>query len=447
MTGVEGIATGPLSVVPALVAVLVLIAINGLCVFNEFALVAMPPTRVAALEDGRTRLGRIVAKQVHDLDNYIAADQLGITITSIAAGWIGQPAVSQLLSGPIGALGLPEAISAALVAGILAFALITATQMIFGELVPKSISLRHAERVAHIIALPIEVMAFILRPLTVAMNGIGRFILRPFGIDAGMASHHQALGIEELSGAVSSSAAAGLLQVNPSTVHNAIRFRELTARDVMVPRPRVVGVHADDSLDEVLAAARAARHVRYPVFGDGDEVLGHLHLADLAGRLTQLQGPDAEAGWRELVRPLVAVPENASLESVLAQLRGSGQQMALVVDEFGSSEGVVNVSDLLRGLVSPPELPTTGPRPTVGLDAGTHLRSLDEDLAKALGAVDPQADTLNGVLAAALGRVPRAGDDLTIGGYRVQITKASDVRALEVDISRVDAAADRRALR
>ena len=112
--------------------------------------------------------------------------------------------------------------------------------------------------------------------------------------------------------------------------------------------------------------------------------------------------------------------------------------MALVVDEFGSSEGVVNVSDLLRGLVSPPDPAPIGPRPTLGLDAGTNLRNMDEDLAKAFGAVDPQADTVNGVLAAALGRVPRAGDDLTIRGYRVVVTKASEVRALEVDISPVD---------
>lgn len=435
MTGAEELASAPLDTAPAIVAVLVLIAINGLCVFNEFALVAMPPTRVAALEEGRNRLGRTVAKQVHDLDNYIAADQLGITITSIAAGWIGQPAFSALLAGPIGALGLPDAISVPLVAGILAFAMITATQMVFGELVPKSISLRHAERVAHIIALPIEGMALLLRPLTVAMNGIGSFILRPFGIDAGMASHHQALGVEELSGAVYSSAAAGLLRVDPSTVHNAIRFGELTAREVMVPRTSVVGVHADDSLSEVLETARSARHVRYPVFGDGDEVLGYLHLADLAGRLTRSGDPRDSGVWRDLVRPLVAVPENASLEAVLAQLRGGGQQMALVVDEFGSSEGVLSVTDLLRGLVSPPEPEATNGDSRGPMRATTPLRDLKPALAEALRRLAPEADTVNGVLAAGLRRVPRAGDELRAGVYRLTVATASDVRAEEVVVT------------
>ncbi len=439
MTGAEELASAPLAAGPAIIITLALIAINALCVFNEFALVALPATRVSALAQGRARLGRVLAKQARELDNYIAADQLGITITSIAAGWIGQPALSRLLSEPIGALGLPEAVSAVLVAGVIAFTLITATQMIFGELVPKSISLRHAERVGLLIATPIEVMAFILRPLTVALNGIGRFILRPFGIDAGMASHHQALDVEDLVGAVTSSAAAGLLRVNPSTVQNAIRFGELTARDVMVPRPSVVGMHADDSLADVLETARAARHVRYPVFGEGDEVLGYLHLADLAGRLVENNGADGTP-WQALIRPLIAVPENASLESILSQLRGAGQQMALVVDEFGSSQGAVSISDLLRGLIAPPQAADREEAPGGRMSAMTQLRELDPDVAEALRAIDPQADTLNGVLTAAKRRVPRVGDEVRAGGYRLLVTRASDVRAEEVMLTRADAA-------
>lgn len=434
MIGVDEAATTALPLGVALAAVVVLIGINALCVFNEFALVALTPTRVSALAESRSALPRMLARQAHELDTYIAADQLGITISSIAAGWIGQPAVSQLLSRPIAAIGLPEAVSAPLIAGIIAFTLITATQMVIGELVPKSISLRHAERVGLLIAVPVEVMAFVLRPLTLALNGIGRAILRPFGIDAGMASHHQALGVEDLAGAISSSAEAGLLPVNPQTIENAIRFGELTARDVMVPRRSVVGVHADDGLDEVLDTVRRTRHMRYPVMGDGDEVGGYLHLADLAGLLVEPATVD-ETSWQPLVRPLIAVPETASLESVLSQLRGAGQQMALVVDEFGSSEGFLGISDLLRGLLDPPRRVSARGMERRPISAGTAIRDLDEGLAAALAGIDPQADTVNGAVTAALGRIPLTGDAIRVGPYRIRVLEASDVRAELVEIT------------
>ncbi|HSK94657.1 MAG TPA: hemolysin family protein [Candidatus Angelobacter sp.] len=441
MIGADGAATTALPVGVALAAVVVLIAINALCVFNEFALVALSPTRVSALAESKSALPRMLARQAHQLDNYIAADQLGITISSIAAGWIGQPAVSRFLARPVEAIGLPEAVSAPLIAGITAFTLITATQMVLGELVPKSISLRHAERVGLLIVVPVEVMAFVLRPLTLALNGVGRAILRPFGIDAGMASHHQALGVEDLAGAISSSAEAGLLPVNPQTIENAIRFGELTARDVMVPRRNVIGVRADDGLDEVLDTMRRTRHMRYPVLGDGDAVAGYIHLADLAGLLADpAEAEDAtNGGWQALVRPLIAVPELASLESVLSQLRGAEQQMALVVDEFGSSQGYLGLGDLMRGLVDPPRQVTSQRLMRGPISASTPIRDLDEELADALAGVDPQADTLNGAVTAALGRVPRAGDTLRLGSIRIRVTHASDVRAEMLEITTEDA--------
>lgn len=441
MNGADAAATAALPLGLALAAVVVLIAVNALCVFNEFALVALTPTRVSALAESKGQLPRMLARQAHQLDSYIAADQLGITISSIAAGWIGQPAVSGLFAGPIDAIGLPEVISAPLVAGILSFALITGVQMVLGELVPKSISLRHAERVGLLIAVPIEVMAFVLRPLTLALNGIGQLILRPFGIDAGMASHHQALGADDLVGAISSSAEAGLLTINASTIENAIRFGDLTARDVMVPRRNIVSLHGSEPLDHLLDTVRRTRNMRYPVVGDGDDVQGYLHLADLAGLLAEAGGTGDGATWQHLVRPLIAVPETASLESVLSQLRGAGQEMALVVDEFGSSEGFLGISDLLGGLVDPPRQ-LSPPRLAHGpLDAATPVRSLDQNLAEALGQLDAPADTLNGVVTAVLGRVPRSGDEVRAGRYRLRVTEASEVRAEFVEIT-IDGAED-----
>lgn len=417
----------------ALLLVAVLIAINGLAVFNEFALVAIPPTRVSALKEG-SRLERMVAHSVEHLDDYIAADQLAITITSIAVGWFGQPAITRMLTPLFEAIGLPPEAAAPLVAGIIAFSLITGTQMVLGELVPKSVALRFPERVALAIVLPIEVMATVLRPVTLLMNGAGRLILRPFGIRAGMASHHASSDVAELVESIQGSAEAGHL-LRPGTVRNAIVFGELRARDVMLPRGEVASLSADWSVAEMLAAARARPYVRYPVHrGDLDSTFGFLNITELAVRpLPPDGGPEA---WTHAVRPIAEIHEAASLEDVLATFRVRRQQLCLVVDGSGGVEGIVSLTDVMAGMVgtAADQAATTdllllvqGSDTVAEVEARTGLR-----IGEGVGAA-----TLSGLLTERLERFPEVGDRLHIGGAVLTVRSVDGTLAGEVAVERI----------
>lgn len=423
----------------SILAVVLLTAVQSLAIFNEFALVAIPPTTVAALRERGGRLDRLVDKSVKDLDNYIAADQLAITITTIGAGFLGQPAVTAFLAPLVALTGL-EAATVTVISGVLAFTFLISLQMIFGELVPKSIALRYPERSARILSIPVEIMALVLRPVTLLLNGIGRLILRPFGIQAGMASHHRSSGIIELAESIEASAQAGLLGVRPGTVRNALLFGELSARDVMRPRSEMVALAADMTVGQLMDAARRSPHVRYAVYRESlDDVFGFLNITDLCGReLSDEQGPEA---WLSLVRPIVALFEQASLETVLAILQGRRQQIALVVDEQGGTEGVLTLTDVMRGLVDPaPRVPAKSDGAALAVRGIESLRSLETRYGLRLAGVSTSAATLNGLITEQLGRFPEVDDRIEVDGHHLTVRSVGGNRANEVLIERVGVA-------
>ncbi len=420
----------------SIMAVLALTAVQSLAVFNEFALVAIPPTTVAALRERGGHLDRLVDKSVKDLDNYIAADQLAITITTIGAGFLGQPAVTAFLAPLVRLTGL-EGTTVTVISGVLAFTFLISLQMIFGELVPKSIALRYPERTARILSIPVEIMARVLRPVTLLLNGIGRLILRPFGIQAGVASHHRSSGIIELAESIEASAQAGLLGVRPGTVRNALLFGELSARDVMRPRSEMVALAADMSVGQLMDAARRSPHVRYAVYRESfDDVFGFLNITDLCGReLSDEQGPEA---WLPLVRPIVALFEQASLETVLAILQGRRQQIALVVDEQGGTEGVLTLTDVMRGLVDPPQrVPAKSDGGALSVRGIESLRSLETRYGLRLAGVSTSAATLNGLITEQLGRFPEVDDRIELDDHHLTVRSVGGNRANEVLIERV----------
>ncbi|CAN5542518.1 hemolysin family protein [soil metagenome] len=432
----------PETTVPVLLsifAVLVLTAVQSLAVFNEFALVAIPPTTVAALRERGGRLDRLVDKSVKDLDNYIAADQLAITITTIGAGFLGQPAVTAFLAPLVSATGLDGG-TVSIISGVIAFTFLISLQMIFGELVPKSIALRYPARTARSLAVPVEVMALVLRPVTLLLNGIGRLLLRPFGIQAGVASHHRSSGIIELAESIEASAQAGLLGVRPGTVRNALLFGALSARDVMRPRSEMVALAADMTVGQLMDAARRFPHVRYAVYRESlDDIFGFLNITDLCGRdFRDEQGPDA---WLPLVRPIVALFELASLETVLAILQSRRQQIALVVDEQGGTEGVLTLTDVMRGLVDPvARVQAQSDDGILTVKGIESLRSLETRYGLRLAGATTNAATLNGLITEQLGRFPEVDDSIELDGHHLTVRSVGGNRANEVLIERVGAA-------
>lgn len=420
-----------LYIIGALVATALLIAGNALFVFHEFAFVVLKPGQVRRLERGYRRVGQYVARAAHHLDHYIAVDQLGITATSLAVGWIGQPVVSDLFASPLRALGAPGG-TATVIGFIVAYVIITAVQMVCGELMPKTVALRHPERVAALVTLPVEATARVLHPLVWALNGLGNATVRLFGMTPQTESHGQVLPAEELEVVIRTSARAGALKADPDVLRRALRFSDLEARDVIVPRQDVAMLDMRADIDEVLEIAREARHTRYPVYVDTpDNVVGLLNVKDLI----QIQ-PDGRpvlaSDWQELVRPIPALPEVASIEQVLATLSREQQQMALLLDEYGGTAGILTVTDIAARLIA-------GDRDIRHIGEGRYViagdASIDEvESTLGLELVDEEHDveTLGGLVMAELERVPNVGDEVMAGHARLRVATMRGRRVMQV---------------
>lgn len=420
-----------LMIVLALVATLVMIGLQALYVFHEFAFVVIKPAQQRRLARDPGKIPQLVAKGVRHLDHYIAVDQLGITITSLAVGWIGQPVVSDLFRSGSSNLGFTSGLIPVLSAA-LAFIVLTSVQMIFGELMPKTVALRHPVRVSHLMAVPVEITARIFHPLVWMLNGLGNASVRLLGFSPQEESHSQVLPAEELSAIIEMSSRHGALYVDPATMRRALNFSDLQARDILVPRQDVVALDGSWPLDRVLEVARSSKYTRFPVYAELiDRVTGLLNLKDLVSLR-----PDGEVeilpNWQDAIGPIPTLPEHAPIEQVLLRLGEDRQQMALVVDEFGGTAGVLTVADITKWLVGDPaEIVASGDDAYI-LAGKTSLASVETSLGLSFGEEAPEQDSVGGLIMAVLQRVPEEGDMVTVEGHELEVTAMKGPRVTQV---------------
>jgi len=384
----------------SLIAALVLVALNGFFVAAEFALVRVRETRLVQLEQEGSDQAGTVRDTLHDLDAYLSVCQVGITIASLGLGWVGEPAVSALIRPGLEAVGIANERLIELVAVILGFVVITYAHLVFGEQAPKYFAIQRAEGTSLWIARPLKVCMFLFRPMVWLVNASTNFILRPWGIRLG--GEEEVHSEEELRIMITSSTASGVLDPQERDyLNNVFDFGDTVAREVMVPRPDVVALPCDAPLDELVEEAAFGRYTRYPVYeGDIDHVLGAVHVKDLFRAAKE----DPESfDFKPLIRDCLVVPENKRIEEILREFQKRKLQMAIVIDEWGSVEGLVTIEDVLEELV------------------GEIQDEFDEDEA----AIEPLSDNVYAID----GRIPitevndRFGLDLpnedfdTIGGY------------------------------
>ena len=294
-------------------AVLVLIAVNGFFVAAEFALVKVRITRIEHLASQGNQTARLVRRQIDHLDMFIAATQLGITLASLALGWIGEPSLAHLVEPLFAWIGGPAAVGITNgVAIAISFALITLGHIILGELVPKAIALQREERTVLLIARPLWLFARLFQPVIVLMNGLGNAVVRLLGFQ-GDGGHQPVHSPEELELLVLQSRKAGILeQQEADFLRHVFSFEETLARQVMIPRPEMVGLSLESSFEEVRRVIMTQRYTRYPVYeGTMDAIVGLVHLKDFVGWLSA--HPDTQSfSLRPLLRPVLAVPETIS---------------------------------------------------------------------------------------------------------------------------------------
>ena len=426
-----------------LLAVALLVAANGFFVAAEFSLVSVRRTRIAELVASGNVSALAVQKAISNPDRVIAATQLGITIASLGLGWIGEPALAHWLY-PLVQLfpaDIQPDVSHSIAAG-LSFAIITFLHVVVGELAPKSIALQDPERTSLVVARPTLWTEWVFKPVIMLLNGTGNALLKLVGVKP--ASGHELVhSVAELKMLVTASAESGVVEEDESEMLHAIfDFGELLVRQVMIPRTEVVAVEADMPLEEVTKLVTENPYTKLPVYEENlDQILGILHVKDLLRLITQKGEHNGTA--RSLVRDTLYVPETLSVNHLLHQFRDNSQHIAIVLDEYGGTAGLVTLEDLLEEIVGEVHDPFEDETPEIQvLPDGTTLIDglmLIEEVNEHLGLnlIDPHYDTIAGYVMGKLGRVPKTGDVIESGGVRIKVEAMDGLRVSRLQLTRL----------
>ena len=429
-----------LSVVLRILALLLLVLANGFFVAAEFSLVSVRRTRIAEMVSKGHRGARWVQKAIDDPDSVIAATQLGITLASLGLGWIGEPVLAQLLQPVVNLL--PESIRSGASHGLsagLAFAVITFLHVVIGELAPKSIALQHPERTSLLVAQPTIWTEWLFKPFIWVLNGAGNALLRLFGVQPA-AGHELVHSVTELKMLVRASAEGGLVEYREEEMLYAIfDIRDTFVRQVMVPRTEMVAVPSNLAAKEVIAVFVQYPYTKIPVYGDDlDQILGIVYLNDVLRDIHATE--ETVKTSRELMRPAIFVPEAARVSTLLDQFRTSRQHIAIVLDEYGGTAGVVTLEDLIEeivGVVGEPFDTETEIEPLPDgsslVDGLTIIEEINEHFSLDLD--DPYYDTIAGFILGRLGRLAQVGDSVDAEGVRLGVVAMDGLRIERVSIT------------
>jgi len=391
----------------------------------EFAFVALDRTTVQkAIEQGDTA-AKPVLTSLSQLSTQLSASQVGITLTTLVLGYLAQPSVGKLLRTPLSAVGVPASAvepSATTVALVLA----TLFSMAFGELLPQFLGISAPLRTAKLVALPVRVFSIATKPLIIVLNGSANLVLKGFGITP-QEELSGARTPQELASLIRRSAAVGTLdQGTARLVTRSLDFGDRTAADVMTPRVHGTAIERTASAGDVVRLARETGHSRFPVIGeDWDDVDGLVHVKRaIAVPLDRREDVPVSA----LMVDALVVPESIRLDPLLLMLRGAGHQMAVVVDEYGGTSGLVTLEDVIEEIVGEvsdehDRARTTGRISTDGSWTVPGLWRPDE-VRDRLGSPVPDGpayETIGGYVMACLGRVPVVGDEVQVPGWAMRV--------------------------
>ncbi len=418
-----------------LIATFLLVFANGFFVATEFAITRLRPTQVADFERERRPGAKSVRHAVEHIDSYLSACQLGITLASIGLGVVGKPVFEELLE-PV--FGEGAEIASIAVAAAVAFGIVTLLHVVVGELAPKSFAIARTARASLLLAPPMRVFYLLTRPVVDLFNAMGNLLLRPFGIPPAREVGHSPHSEDELRVLLRQSAAEGLIDTEEGRfTENVLLFGDLRAREVMVPRPEVDWVTAEDSFGDVARRSIETGHTRLPLCeADGglDAPLGVVHVKDLLPALVE----PGEPVLRDLARPLIRVSESILLDELLRDLRREHAHIALVVDEHGTTIGLVTLEDIIEEIVGEIEdefdadhAELIEQREGRAFVAGSApVRLVAERLGVAVE--DPHEATIGGHVVELLGRVPDVGEVVEVDGHSLEVTAVDETRIAEL---------------
>jgi CBS domain containing-hemolysin-like protein len=435
-----------------IVSIVVLLLLNGFFVAVEFALVRSRRTRLEAMARGGDRLARLALRGIANLGRMLSASQLGITLSSLGLGALTEETLAEVFAEWLHGLPVMLEVGFRVGAGsVLAITFVTFFHVVFGELAPRSVALTHPERVARMLAPPLFVFEFIMRPFTFILNRSSELVLRAFGQQP-MPVTEALHSPEELRILVEQSEEGGALEAAPATLLEGVfEFSEKNAREVMTPRTEIDALALDATLDETLALVEETRRSRYPVYEETiDDIIGLVLAKDLIPLLRKTQtGGDAQFRLRSIMRPIHVVPGSREVEEVLADFKRLKEHLAIVLDEYGGTAGLVTMEDLLEEIVGEildekDELPEPEAREApdlVLIPGSTNVADLNERFG--LNVPEEDYTTIGGFVFGSLGRLPVVGDRVAAGGavFTVREMEGRRIEMLAVDLH---SAGDRR---
>ena len=422
--------------------VVLLVLANAFFVAAEFALVGARRSKIDQLVSEGDRLAKVAQSAIKDLDRYISATQLGITLASLGLGWIGEPALAGLVDQFLGLFGVrPPAAAVHTAAGaITAFIVITFLHIVLGELAPKSIALVKAEGVSRVLAIPLMLFAKVMSPAISVLNGTANWMMRKIGIAPQSEAHH-IHSPEELRLLVMQARAHGTLdETDSAMLAGVFDFHEKKAYDVMRPRTEVAALDIDSTEEDVWAVVRRERYSRYPVYRDTlDDVLGVFLAKDL-----WLHDGQQPFTLNDFVRPALYVPSSKPAERVMDDLRKTRAQMAVVLDEYGGTAGILTMEDLVEEVVGDiADEYDFASRTAVIMDGVLELAGSMSlvDVRSDYGLRIPEGDwtTLGGYAFGRLGRLPKIGDRVGFPGGELEIIALEGRRVAGLRVHRDNA--------
>ncbi len=428
----------PLSITLRLLLVVALVLANGLFVAAEFSIVTARRARMESLAAQGNPFARLVSRAIDNVNNYLAATQLGITMASIGLGWVGEPLLADVIEPAFGWLPEKGAGPAShTVAVPLAFALITGLHIVLGELAPKSLAIWKPERVSLATTPPTEAFRLALWPAIWLLNGLANAVLRPFGLRAPTGGTHSVHTAEEIQLLVSESRSAGVLEHKEADlIEGVFQFGDRRINEVMIPRTEVVWLEKGMTIADLYRTFSEHPHSRFPVFHDSpDDAIGIVGIKDVLRGVAQKE-LDEGSPIELAMRSAMFVPETKFVGALFFEMQRSGQQMAIVADEYGGTAGVVTLETLLEEMVGyvgdelrrqEEEVVSLDER-TFDIDAGMSISDANEELQLEL----PEGDyeTVAGFVLSHLGRIPQQGEQFVYNSLRIVVT---EVRARKVE--------------
>jgi len=421
--------------------VMLLVLINGFFVAAEFSLVKLRGSEVKLMVRSGSRTSKIVGRIINRLDSYLSACQLGVTLASLALGWVGEPLIARMLLPVFHLMTVPEK-SVHFFAFPLAFVIITFLHITFGEQIPKILSILRHQAVAKVVSFPLMIFHVVFRPFIWTLNVSSNAMLKIIGISPGE-EHGETPNEEELRQILYQSAELGYLKPRERYVmENLLDLEEKMARSYMVPRNHVVFINRQHTMEEKLRHAAKSGHTRYPLCdGDLDHIAGVIHIKDIFQLMTT---DEPVTKLIQLARAPVYFPETIRLDSLLITMQKNKTMMAMLVDEFGTFSGLITLENILEELVGSIEDEFDNEKPLL-ISRGpgvfeVHAECSKNIVSKATQLQFPEsrADTIGGVVMNIMQTIPEIGEKLRLGSYEIEILDAEPTRIKRLLIKQLE---------